>query len=91
MFCVGGAFMKASQGFTQPFPSAAVAFSFVLGAACLSLAVRGELLSTTLILGLGLEALGAVALGVLLLGERLHSGQAAGIALVVCGVALLRA
>jgi len=90
MFCVGGAFMKASHGFTQPLPSAAVALSFVVGAVCLSMAVRGQLLSTTLILGLGLEAVGAVAFGVVALGERLSAVQAAGVALVVAGVALLR-
>jgi multidrug transporter EmrE-like cation transporter len=49
------------------------------------------MLSTTFILGLGIEALGAVALGVFVLGERLSLSQTGGIALVVSGVALLRA
>ena len=82
--------MKASNGFTQPAASAAVAFCFLSGAICLSLAVRGHLLSTTLILGLGVEAVGAVAFGVFALGERLSRLQTGGIALVITGVALLR-
>lgn len=90
MFCVGGAFMKASQGFTQVLPSLVVAASFMIGAALLSRAVTGHMLSTTLIVGLGFEALGAVALGVLALGERLSAAQTGGVALVICGVALLR-
>lgn len=91
MFCVGGAFMKASHGFTQLVPSMIVAVSFVLGSVCLSRAMSGRMLSTTFILGLGIEALGAVALGVFVLGERLSLPQTGGIALVVSGVALLRA
>ena len=63
MFCVGGAFMKASQGFTQVLPSLVVAASFMIGAALLSRAVTGHMLSTTLIVGLGFEALGAVVAG----------------------------
>jgi multidrug transporter EmrE-like cation transporter len=91
MFCVGGAFMKPSHGFTELMPSLIVAASFVLGSVCLSRAMSGRMLSTTFILGLGIEALGAVALGVLVLGEKLNMSQAGGIALVLSGVALLRA
>lgn len=90
LFCLGGAFMKASHGFTEPLPSIVVALSFMVGAVCLSRAVSDQMLSTTLIIGLGLEALGAVALGVLVLGERLSLPQTGGVALVISGVALLR-
>ncbi|MFI0527880.1 MAG: hypothetical protein ACH37H_17370, partial [Ilumatobacteraceae bacterium] len=71
-------------------PSLVVAASFMIGAALLSRAVTGHMLSTTLIVGLGFEALGAVAFGVLALGERLSAAQTGGVALVICGVALLR-
>ncbi len=90
MFCVGGAFMKASNGFTYVGPSIVVAVSFMLGSVFLSRAVSGQMLSTTLIVGLGIEALGAVAFGVAVLGERLNSSQTGGVALVITGVALLR-
>jgi multidrug transporter EmrE-like cation transporter len=90
LFCLGGAFMKASHGFTVPFPSIVVAMSFMVGAVCLSRAVTGQMLSTTLIIGLGVEALGAVALGVFVLGERLSLPQTGGVALVISGVVLLR-
>ena len=85
MFCVGGAFMKASHGFTHLGPSLVV-----VGSVFLCRAVSGQMLSTTLIVGLGIEAVGAVVIGVLVLGERLNSSQAGGIALVISGVALLR-
>jgi small multidrug resistance pump len=90
LFCIGGAFMKASHGFTHLGPSLVVAIAFLLGSVFLSRAVTGQMLSTTLILGLGLEALGAVAIGVLVLGERLNPSQTGGIVLVITGVALLR-
>lgn len=90
MFCIGGAFMKASHGFTHLGPSVVVALTFMLGSVFLSRAVSGQMLSTTLIVGLGIEALGAVAFGVLVLGERLNPSQTGGIALVLSGVALLR-
>lgn len=90
MFCIGGAFMKASRGFTHVGPSAVVAVTFMLGSVFLCRAVSGQMLSTTFILGLGIEALGATAVGVFVLGERLNPSQTGGIALVVSGVALLR-
>ena len=90
MFCVGGCFMKASHGFTDVGPSIAVAVAFLLGSVCLSRAVRGQMLSTTLVAGLGIEALGAVAFGLVVLGERLNPSQMGGIALVFAGVALIR-
>jgi len=90
LFCVGGAFMKASHGFTQVGPSIVVALTFMLGSVLLSRAVSGQMLSTTLIVGMGIEAVGAVAFGVVVLGERLNPSQTGGIALVISGVALLR-
>lgn len=83
--------MKASRGFTQLWPSVAVAVAFLVGAVFLTIAVRSEMVSTTLVLGLGMEAMGAVVLGVFVMGERLTLSQTSGIALVIAGVALLRA
>lgn len=91
MFCVGGAFMSAAQGFTRLWPSIAVAVCFVAGAACLTRAVSRHGLSTAFVMGLGIEAIGAVLLGVVLLGERPSVPQMGGLLLIVSGVAVLRA
>jgi multidrug transporter EmrE-like cation transporter len=90
LFSLGGAFMRASQGFTRPGPSLVVACTFVLGAMCLARAVRHHNLSTTMLIGLGSEAIGAVVLGVFVMGERLTAPQVGGILLVLSGVLILR-
>jgi multidrug transporter EmrE-like cation transporter len=89
-FAVGGAFMKASNGFTRFWPSSAVLVLFVLGSVLLARAVRLEGLSTAYLLGLGLEALASVGLGLWLYGERLSPGRMAGVVLIAAGVAVVR-
>ena len=90
-FGVGGAFMKASDGFTRPWPSSAITILFLLGAVLLSHAVRTEGLSMAYTAGLGIEALVSVGLGRYVLGERLSIAQLAGIGLILAGVASVRA
>ena len=46
---------------------------------------------TTYVLGLGLEALVSIAVGLLLLGEHLSVAQASGIVLILAGLAAIRA
>lgn len=89
-FSIGGAFMKASDGLTRFTPTMVVFLSFVLGAGLLTRAVTGANLSTTVVLGLGMEAVLTVLIGFLFLGDRVSIGQAAGMLLVVVGVALVR-
>jgi multidrug transporter EmrE-like cation transporter len=89
-FSAGGAFMKPSGGFTRPGPSLAVVACFVLGAVLLTRAVSRGNLSTTYVLGLGLEALVSVGVGLLLLGERLTIVQTAGIACILVGLVVVR-
>jgi small multidrug resistance pump len=90
-FSIGGAFMKASYGFTRLVPSIIVAMSFLIGAGLLAKAVRTSTMSSTLVLSLGVEALITVAIGVLILGDRLTVYQGLGILMVIGGVALVRA
>jgi small multidrug resistance pump len=90
-FSVGGAFMKASHGFTRLVPSLIVAMSFLIGAGLLAKAVRTTDMSSTLVLSLGVEALITVAIGVLILGDRLSLAQGLGMLMVIGGVALVRA
>ena len=89
-FSAGGAFMKPSGGFTRLGPSLAVVACFVLGAILLTRAVSNGNLSTTYVLGLGLEAVVSVGVGMLLLGERLTAMQTIGIACILVGLVVVR-
>lgn len=89
-FSVGAAFMKSSHGSTRLLPTLAVLLSFSVGAVLLTKAVRLQNTSTTIVMGLGLEAIITVALGICLLGEKLSVTQAAGLFLVLSGIVMVR-
>jgi small multidrug resistance pump len=82
--------MRLSEGFTRLWPSVIVATCFVVGAGFLAKAVNRGGLSTTYVIGLGLEALISVGIGLALLGERLTVAQTAGIAIILVGLATLK-
>jgi multidrug transporter EmrE-like cation transporter len=88
-FSVGGALMKPSGGLTRFGPSVAVIGCFIIGAAFLTRAVHHGNLSTTYVLGLGMESLVAAGVGLFVLHEEITSVQAGGLVLVVGGIALL--
>jgi multidrug transporter EmrE-like cation transporter len=85
-FSAGGVLMKPSGGFTRLGPSLGIVACFVLGAVLLTRAVDRGGLSTTYVLGLGLEAVVSVGAGMLLLGETLTAAQGAGIVLILGGL-----
>jgi multidrug transporter EmrE-like cation transporter len=89
-FSIGGAFMRFSDGFTRFWPSVLIAACFVIGAGFLTKAVERGGLSTTYVVGLGIEAVISVAIGMALLGERLTVAQTAGIAIILIGLATLK-
>jgi multidrug transporter EmrE-like cation transporter len=89
-FSVGGALLKPSAGFTRAAPTVAACLCFMVGALLMARALMSTTMSTAVVLGLGIEAVVAVAIGLLLLGETLTLVQASGVAFVVFGVALLR-
>ena len=89
-FSIGGAFMRESDGFTRLWPSVIIAACFVIGAAFLARAVNRGGLSTTFVIGLGIEAVISVGIGLALLGERLTVAQTAGIAIILVGLATLK-
>jgi len=89
-FSIGGAFMRLSDGFTRLWPSLIVATCFVVGAGFLAKAVNRGGLSTTYVVGLGLEALISVGIGLAVLGERLTVAQTAGVAIILVGLATLK-
>jgi quaternary ammonium compound-resistance protein SugE len=85
-----GAFMKAAGGFTRLWPSAAVIASFVVGAFFLTRAVQRSGLASAYTVGLGIEAIMVVTVGVGLLGERPSPTKVIGIVLILLGVAGVR-
>jgi multidrug transporter EmrE-like cation transporter len=89
-FSIGGAFMKASNGLTRFTPTLIVLLSFVLGAGLLTRAVTRANMSTTVIIGLGFEAVLTMLIGFLFLGDRVSIGQAMGIMLVLGGITLVK-
>jgi multidrug transporter EmrE-like cation transporter len=90
MYVTGGVFMKYSQGLTQALPALGLTALFSAGALIQARAMRYEELGTSYIVVLGLEALLAITMGSLLFGEQISARAAAGIALVVIGIVVLR-
>ena len=88
LFASGGALMKVSDGFTRVWPSLGVIAMFCLGAFLVARALRTEGLSTVWIIGLGIEAVVSIVLGMLLFSENFSSFQIAGIVLIVGGTVL---
>lgn len=82
--------MKASHGFTRLSPSLMVVILFVVGAGLLSRAVQRDGLSTAYTLGLGIEAILSIMLGVYLFGEQLSVVKLIGLSLIVVGLAGVR-
>lgn len=89
-FSIGAAFMKASHGFSRPVPSAAVALLFLAGAILLSRAVMADSMSSAIVIGLGIEAVVTVLIGVTVLGDSVRAGHLLGMGLIVAGVGVLR-
>ena len=90
-FTIGGIFMKTSQGLSQIVPTVLIYLCFGLGATLQTLVMQksGEM-GITYVLILGLEAVLAVAFGILFFQEGSSPLKLVGITLVTIGVALLR-
>jgi multidrug transporter EmrE-like cation transporter len=80
--------MKVSDGFTRVWPSAGVIAMFIVGAYLVARALRTEGLSTVWIIGLGIEAVVSVALGIWLFSEHFSNFQIAGVVLILGGTLL---
>jgi multidrug transporter EmrE-like cation transporter len=89
-FAIGGAFMKVSDGFTRPWPTAAAAVCFLAGAVLLGFAIGSQGLSTAYTIGLGIEAIVSIGLGCWVFGERLTVAQVLGVVLILAGVVSVR-
>jgi small multidrug resistance pump/quaternary ammonium compound-resistance protein SugE len=92
-FCyvVGGVFMKLSVGLSRPGPSLVILLCFAGGAGLQAVAMKRSELGAAYILVLGLEAMLALAFGVLFFRENCSTAKLLGIALVIAGILLLKA
>ncbi len=89
-YASGAVFMKSSAAFSRPWPTLGVYLAFGLGATLQTYAMKYQQIGTGYTIVLGLEAVSAVGLGVLLFREPINLAKLLGIALVVGGVLLLR-
>jgi quaternary ammonium compound-resistance protein SugE len=89
-FAIGGYFTKLSHGLTAWRPTAMMFALFLIGSALQAVAMRNESMAVTYVVVLGLEAVTALLLSVLLLQETASAIRFGGIALVVAGIILLK-
>jgi quaternary ammonium compound-resistance protein SugE len=83
-------FMKQSHGFTRLWPSVATIVFMVMSFALLSVAMKQLPMGTAYVVWTGIGAIGAFAVGVVLLGESLTPMRAVAALLVVAGLVLFR-
>jgi multidrug transporter EmrE-like cation transporter len=88
-FTAGGVSMKASVGMTRLAPTVLFFLFFAVGAAFQALALRNAELGVAYLVVLGLEAVLAVALGVVIFSEQVSVSKCLGVLAVVLGIALL--
>src|SRR5262245_24065734 len=88
-FTAGGAAMKASAGMTRLTPTLLFFLLFALGACFQALALRHAELGVAYVVVLGLEAVFAVGLGILVFSEPISPLKCSGVFAVVLGIALM--
>lgn len=82
--------MKASAGFTRPWPTVGMVVFMIGSFGLLSLSMRTLPLGTAYAIWTGIGAVGAFAVGALVLGEPLTPLRIAGVALVASGLIVLK-
>jgi quaternary ammonium compound-resistance protein SugE len=83
-------FMKKSHGFTILLPSAITIVTMVASFALLSVAMRTLPLSTAYTVWVGIGAVGAFAVGALILGEPITPMRIIAVSLIVSGIVLMK-
>lgn len=89
-YVAGGGFMKATHGLTRPEWLLGVYVAFLLGCTLQTIGLAHDDLSAKYLMVLGLEAVAAWLLGVVVFGEGINASRLLGVFLVVVGIALLR-
>jgi quaternary ammonium compound-resistance protein SugE len=91
LFEVGWALcLKASRGFSRPWPSAGFVAAMVLSLVLLGMALRTLPLGTAYAVWTGIGAIGTVVLGILFLGEPADPRRLACIVLILAGIVGLK-
>ena len=90
-YAAGGLFMKASDGVTRLAPTAAFLALFAAGATLQAIGMKQTHMGIAYVFVLGVEAVAAVAISAAVLHEPYSSSRIAAIAVVVAGIAWLRA
>lgn len=82
--------MKLSQGFTRTGASAATVVAMLASFGLLSISMKTLPLGTAYAVWTGIGAVGAFAVGIVLLGEPLTATRALAAALIVSGMVLMK-
>lgn len=82
--------MKASAGFTKPWPTVGMVIFMIASFGLLSLAMKTLPLGTAYAIWTGIGAVGAFVVGVAVLGEPLTPLRIAGVTLVAAGLIVLK-
>jgi quaternary ammonium compound-resistance protein SugE len=82
--------MKLSQGFTRPGASIVTVLAMLASFALLSSSMRTLPLGTAYTVWTGIGAVGAFAVGVVVLGESINAARVLAAALIVSGLVLMK-
>lgn len=82
--------MKASEGFTKLWPSAITITTMLISFGLLAYAMRSLPLGTAYAVWTGIGALGAFAVGILVMGEPATAGRIAAAGLILSGIVLMK-
>ena len=82
--------MKQSDGFTRPGPTAVMVVTMIGSVWLLAIAMKSLPLGTAYMVWTGIGAIGAFALGVLVLGEAVTPMRVSAAVLIVSGLVLMK-
>ncbi len=82
--------MKQSEGFTRPGPTAVTIVAMVASFALLSLSMKSLPLGTAYTIWTGIGAVGAFAVGIVVLGEQASAMRMVAAVLIVSGLVLMK-
>ncbi|HEY0930487.1 MAG TPA: multidrug efflux SMR transporter [Gemmatimonas sp.] len=83
-------YMKQSQGFTRLWPTVITLTTMIASFALLSLAMKTLPLGTAYTVWTGIGAIGAFAVGILVLGETVSAMRLTAAVLIVAGLVLMK-
>ena len=82
--------MKASDGFTKPWPTIGTIAFMIVSFGLLSMAMKTLPLGTAYAIWTGIGAVGAFVVGITVLGEQLSTMRIAAAVLIVSGLVLMK-